>query len=160
MKDFWNVLPSNGRPSYYARDSVDDSELKVFCFVYFDEAHTLCIEPNPKGGDRRTRTAYYNFGKVLAELHETSVFYLFLSTNSKLMAFAPSIQIHPSARAFRGKQLVPPYTELPFDVFSDKLVSRLKKEGRLNLKGVCDISVITRFGRPLSVTPYSLSVVH
>jgi hypothetical protein len=125
---------------------------KAFCLVYFDEAHTLC--GNPSVNDKRERSEYHNLGKVLSLLFqaEHKIFFLFLSTNSRLSALVPPTHSHPSARSWIGTRLLPPYTELPFDVFGDQVISQLKQTNSLFLNDVCQTKEIIKFGRPLFVT--------
>lgn len=118
--------------------------------MYFDEAHTLSVEAQP--GSCHKRSAYHNLGKVLTWLRMDPICFLFLSTQSKLRAFAPTIYEHPSVRDWTYSTLLPPYTELPYDVFAEGMVSRLRKDKSLTLEGVCKVKELVRFGRPLLVT--------
>jgi hypothetical protein len=125
-------------------------------FIYIDEAHTLTHDP-PKENKDRDRSAYHSLGTALTYMKAVPVFTLFLSTNSKLRALAPTTASHPSARVFGAESILfPPYTELPYDIFTKKLCARLNEDGSaVTLTEMCSAETLVRFGRPLSVlAPY------
>ncbi|KAH7334543.1 hypothetical protein B0J17DRAFT_631300 [Rhizoctonia solani] len=119
------------------------------CFVYFDEAHNLTKPPRVIEGVRY-RSPYHNLGTVLAELSNLPIFFIFLSTNTHLQQLAPPASHHPSARAFQGTYLIPPFTELPFDVFTTEMFARMKESKQLrSLANACTTQVMSSMGRPL-----------
>ncbi|KAG9083195.1 hypothetical protein FRC06_004663, partial [Ceratobasidium sp. 370] len=93
------------------------------CLVYFDEAHRL-TETTGINNMERTLTPYHNLGK----------------------RFAPANVLHPSSRVFKGRRLIAPFTELPFDVFKAEVLND-KKE--LTLPVVCSTEVTAAFGRAM-----------
>ncbi|KAF8315993.1 uncharacterized protein EI90DRAFT_3021733 [Cantharellus anzutake] len=130
-------------------------------FIYIDEAHTLTDHP-PRRNNGRDRSAYHSLGTALTYLKTIPVFALFLSTNSKLKSLAPTMASHPSARVFGAQTILfPPYTELPFDIFtgaskgSKGLCDRLDaKDSSITLKEMCSTEMLARFGRPLWFSLY------
>ncbi|KAG9119642.1 hypothetical protein FRC07_005254 [Ceratobasidium sp. 392] len=125
------------------------------CFVYFDEAHasTRADEVNvPAVGGTSSGGS---FTQVTGVLHQTRrlpsiptslvdmpMFFSFSSTNFNFKEFAPTLANFPSAHRLDGTQLIPPFTELPFDVFENELTS-------LTLDTLRTTQAIVRFGRPL-----------
>ncbi|KAG8732643.1 hypothetical protein FRC10_000786 [Ceratobasidium sp. 414] len=104
-------------------------------------AHPV-IQPIDPSGKNQTRTPYHNLGRVLSELVNEPIFFIFLSTNSCLESFAPTAANHPSAREVQGQQLISPFTELPFDVFEEKTMP-------LTLAALCTTERMVKFGRAL-----------
>ncbi|KAH7334560.1 hypothetical protein B0J17DRAFT_734066 [Rhizoctonia solani] len=125
------------------------SSRKNACFVYFDEAHNLTKPPRVIEGVRY-RSPYHNLGAVLAELSKLPIFFIFLSANTHLQQLAPPASHHPSARAFQGSYLIPPFTELPFDVFTTEMFAKMKESKQLrSLANACTTQVMSNMGRPL-----------
>ncbi|CUA67106.1 hypothetical protein RSOLAG22IIIB_13255 [Rhizoctonia solani] len=118
------------------------SEKNAF-FVYFDEAHML-EDDNPTDKDRRS--AFYNLGTVLSELTEYRVFFIFLSANSIIQSPATQLSVHRSALVIKGGKVVPPFTELPIDIFEHRV---LKNFNLLTLEKVGETATMANFGRPL-----------
>ncbi|KAH7334529.1 hypothetical protein B0J17DRAFT_770850 [Rhizoctonia solani] len=119
------------------------------CFVYFDEAHNLTKAPRVIEGVRY-RSPYHNLGTVLAELSNLPIFFIFLSTNTHLQQLAPLASHHPSARAFQGTYLIPPFTKLPFDIFTTEMFAKMKESKQLrSLANACTTQVMSSMGRPL-----------
>ncbi|KAF8748798.1 hypothetical protein RHS01_10519 [Rhizoctonia solani] len=105
---------------------------KTQCVFYFDEAHSL-TEPPKIASEARTRSPYHNLGTVLSRLK-----------------FAPSARDHPPLRASQGEYLIPPFTELPFDVFTDRVLKKMKGSNEpCSLRNACTIEVMSSMGRPL-----------
>jgi hypothetical protein len=128
------------------------SKKSVKCMVYFDEAHKLAEPPSEPTRPGRLRSVYHNLGKVLADLISEPVFFVFLSTNSHLQRFAPSAANHPSNRTVTGSSLLPPFTELPFDVFSGEVFDQMNEEDMpISLANVCMVDRMVAFGRTLHV---------
>ncbi|KAG9120007.1 hypothetical protein FRC07_004680 [Ceratobasidium sp. 392] len=136
------------------------------CFVYFDEAHasTRAEEVNVPAvshedqavipysnlcNEARKRTPYDNLGWVLSALVDMPIFFSFSSTNFSFKEFAPPLVNFPSAHRLDGTQLIPPFTELLFDVFENKLTS-------LTLDTLRTTQAIVRFSRPLWHTQYQI----
>ncbi|KEP54377.1 putative G2/mitotic-specific cyclin cdc13 [Rhizoctonia solani 123E] len=127
------------------------SALTNSCFLYFDEAHSLaCNVPNPPPG--RERSAYHNLGTVLSKLTDNTVFFIFLSTNPRLQGFAPAAANYPSHRVTANSQLIPPFTELAFDLYEHEVL----KNRSLTLQNVCKTEVMVGFGRVLWYTELKL----
>ncbi|KAF8329150.1 uncharacterized protein EI90DRAFT_3155509 [Cantharellus anzutake] len=121
-----------------AISSNDRKAKEVKCIIYFDEAHQL-TEPVPpeKETDARSRSPYHNLGTVLSAL-------------INFPKFGPSPASHPSVRIAQGLRLFPPFTELPFDIFVDKVFETLEnQEKNLSLENVGQMSVMAGFGRSL-----------
>ena len=109
--------------------------------VYFDEAQTLCDIKWEGKGD-----LYTSLMRVLTilTLTETPIFFIFLSTNSRLSTLAPTSAAYPSARIDKsGKKLVPPVFTLPFD--DHYRVGDLKHPPTLD--HVCSLEHISKAGR-------------
>ncbi|KAF8684561.1 hypothetical protein RHS04_01240 [Rhizoctonia solani] len=115
------------------------------CFVYFDEAHLLTL-PVEKAYEGHERNQYHNLGTVLSMLINYRVFFIFLSTNSRLEGFAPPVSSYPSERVTSGSKLISPFTELPFDIHSKNMLIERRP---LTLTNAADVDVMAAFGRPL-----------
>ena len=118
---------------------------KCSFFIYVDEAESLTEEPKR----RHTRTAYHALGHVLGWIKREAVFTLFLSRNSRLRSIAPSARWHPYEREWERVKLIPPFTELPFDVLAQKMRPRLEAEKALTLDRLCSLKEMVKLGRPL-----------
>jgi hypothetical protein len=116
---------------------------KFFAIVSFDEAHTLQRSGVPG------RNPYFALMHVLSTLVENHIFFIFLSTNSSLSAFAPTDSDYPSVRVQKGSSLIPPFFELPFDVFCRDFTLNAKRQGKLTLNGVCELEQVVKFGRSM-----------
>ncbi|GAB1517064.1 hypothetical protein RhiTH_000107 [Rhizoctonia solani] len=122
---------------------------KTQCVFYFDEAHSL-TEPPKIVSEVRTHSPYHNLGTVLSQLVDLPIFFVFLSAGSRLQKFAPSASDHPSLRFSKGEYLIPPFTELPFDVFTDRVLKKMKGSNEpRSLRNACTIEVMSSMGRPL-----------
>ncbi|CAE6531284.1 unnamed protein product [Rhizoctonia solani] len=121
------------------------------CLVYFDEAHDLAKPPGVTEDVQHLRTPYHNLGSVLAYLRDLPIFFIFLSTNSHLEQFAPPSKHHPSARASHpGSFLIPPFTELPFNIFVKQAIRNLSVSNKsLSLANACTMQVMSSMGRPM-----------
>jgi hypothetical protein len=117
---------------------------KFVAIVYFDEAHTLQDQR-----DGSIRSSYFSLLSALNALYDLPILFVFLSTNSGLHESAPPNAIFPSLRVQGGLHLIPPYFELPFDIFADGITHNQRKDNRLTLLNVCKLEQVTRFGRPL-----------
>ncbi|EUC63824.1 hypothetical protein RSOL_430110 [Rhizoctonia solani AG-3 Rhs1AP] len=130
------------------------SGINTACYFYFDEAHNLTTPPKFIEGVR-SWSLYHNLGKVLAKLSNLPIFFIFLSTNSHLQRFAPVARDYPSYRASDGSFLIPPFTELPFNIFVPEMYKTLKisKKAR-SLANACTTEVMSCMGRALWFTHY------
>lgn len=118
----------------------------VQLLVYIDESHEMTTSAQTiKGGKN---SAYQVLCSSLNELLDLDLFFVFLSTNSKLSDYSPSSRIHWSGRVQNAPTtfVQTPYTELPFDVWKE---SHLVSEGVHKMDDVCSVEFIVRFGRPL-----------
>jgi hypothetical protein len=124
------------------------AKARVLYFLYFDEAHVLNqVEPAIRG---RVRSKYHLLGRVLDLMRQLPFFTVFLSTNSWLGSFAPSVAKHPSLRDFDNVILHAPFTELSFDAFAlDSFGILLQQKQVVRLRDVCTLDYIVKFGRPL-----------
>ncbi|CAE6428764.1 unnamed protein product [Rhizoctonia solani] len=113
-------------------------------FVYFDEAHSLTEFPAPS--DEHERSPYHNLGTVLSKLILHRAFFIFLSTNSCLEGFAPPAANYPSSRVNVNSRLIPPFTELPFDLYEHEALTNCHA---LTLETVCQTKFMVGFGRVL-----------
>lgn len=120
---------------------------KMVCMVSFDEAHGLTFPRDKPDGDRN-KSPHHNLEKVLTHLRGQPIFFVFLSTNSSLHRSAPTYASHPSARSTRtdGNYLIPPFTELPFDLYSREF---LKEKKRRTLERMSTTQAMSVFGRGL-----------
>jgi hypothetical protein len=124
------------------------AKAEVRFFMYFDEAHLLT---KTTGDLTPLRSKYYLLGRVLAKMNEQPFFAVFLLTNSWLGAFAPSTYRMPSLRDWPNVVLHAPFTELPFDTFTDYGSSPLwgANPKGIWLRDMCNLEYIVQFGRPL-----------
>ncbi|CAE6420243.1 unnamed protein product [Rhizoctonia solani] len=118
------------------------------CFVYIDEAHLL-TQTIKGGNEDHKRNQFHNLGKVLSKLIAYPMFFIFLSTNSSLKDLAPPASHYRSEREILGSQLIPPFTELPIDIYEDHVIAEF---GSMTLKHACQVDVMVLFGRPLWYT--------
>ena len=112
--------------------------------AYFDEAHSL-----HGGKDINGRNPYFALMHVMGVLREHRIFFVFLSTNSSLSTFAPIDAEFPSLRVRKGLKLIPPFFELPFDIFRHDFSVTLRNLNKLTLNGVCELEHMAKFGRPM-----------
>jgi hypothetical protein len=115
--------------------------------VYFDEAHTLQnvdTKLYPEG-----HTPYLALMHVLRELRDIPIFFIFLSTDSRLSSLPPNDMDYPSLRLRSGWKLIPSFFELPFDAFCQGFTTEVKERGKLTLDGVCELQQMVKFGRPM-----------
>jgi len=122
---------------------------QVTFFMYFDEAHVLMhVHPGARTPDR---SKYHLLCRVLGMMNARSFFAVFLSTNSWLGAFAPSMHKMPSLRDWDNIILHAPFTELPFDTFAEDSFGQLERKnlGGVRLLDVCNLEYLVKFGRPL-----------
>jgi hypothetical protein len=118
---------------------------KFLAVAYFDEAHTLQDTSNDEHG----RNPYFYLMHVLSTIENSSIFFIFLTTNSSLTSLAPRNALYPSLRVRAGRKLIPPFFELPFDMFCRGLTTALKRGHNLTLNGVCELGQMVKFGRPM-----------
>ncbi|KEP45846.1 putative G2/mitotic-specific cyclin cdc13 [Rhizoctonia solani 123E] len=64
---------------------------------------------------------------------------------------APSY--YRSERVILGSALIPPFTELPIDIYEDKVIEEF---GSMALIKACEVGVMVRFGRPLWYTIHNV----
>ena len=113
----------------------------VKMIVYMDEAHELAETAMGK-------QFYDDVLKASTELADNGVFFLFLSTASRLEVLAGQALLSPSARCrVAGDHLVPPFTQMPFDCHP-RLLNKSIRPG-LRLEEIQEFSFAVRFGRPL-----------
>ena len=117
---------------------------RVLCILVFDEAQELTIASNYED-----RNKYHRLGSILKETVDDPVFTVFLSTNSNIRKLAPPSYLHPSLRQVPDRELSPPLTELPFDVFAKDLNNELCENGRSTLREVSSLDVMVHFGRTM-----------
>ena len=124
----------------------DKSRVNSLCIlIYFDEAHTLAPyveETSPEQG----KMPLDILTSLLDMFTNKGLFTLFISTQSKLQALAPSAAY---ARFSRYSNMVgqmhAPITETPFDCFKPWEIN----PSRLRVEDICDVAFMACFGRPL-----------
>jgi len=109
--------------------------------IYIDEAHTLATRV--KAGV----SMYEHMLKAIAELAPIGVFFLFISTSSRLEVLGQSTL--PTSARLRASHstLIAPFTEMPFDCHPS-LVQKPIQSG-LELAEIQKFSFAVQFGRPL-----------
>ena len=114
----------------------------VKVMLYFDEAHEFYhLIPNDKDG----KTLYDGLWSSLDRFGSSSVFTIFLSTQSSLTLLAPSAAAARPARQQDTKKLNAPITETPFDCHPTFPLH----PGKFTLEDLGDLRFLARFGRPL-----------
>jgi hypothetical protein len=125
---------------------------KNLAFVYFDEAHTLRNTSKKKTLPQECNP-YIALMHVLSQLNDSPIFFVFLSTSSSLLirASAPTDAEHPSPslRVQMAWTLIPPFFELPFNIFCCDFTKTLMERNKLTLNGVCELEQMVKFGRPM-----------
>ena len=85
----------------------------------------------------------------MTPLRDVAIYFITISTNSKLAVMSPTAANIPSLRKGEvqdnSKKLIPPFTELPFDIFVGNV------ELHLPLAEYADRKNLRNFGRPLWV---------
>jgi hypothetical protein len=96
------------------------------------------------------RNPYQALCSALNELLQLDLFFVFLSTNSSLSDYSPTLRVFWSKRGREAAQsyVQAPYTELPFDVWKEP---KLVTEGKHTISDVGEVGFMVRFGRPLCV---------
>ena len=117
--------------------------IKATFFIYFDECHTLTA---PR---LREESLYHCLCSAITPLRDIAIYFITMSTNSKLAVMSPTAANIPSLRKGEvqdnSKNLIPPFTELPFDIFAGNV------EPHLPLAEYADRKNFRKFGRPLWV---------
>jgi hypothetical protein len=87
--------------------------------------------------------------RAIKDISESSIFFVFLSTNSSLQYFAPTKANYASDRARNEADLRQPFFELPFDTFSRQFSVQVRQASKMTLAGVCELEQMSKFGRPM-----------
>lgn len=129
------------RPHRYS--SANNVEL----VLVIDEAHSLTL---PDKSLPRSRLGI--FEHVLKIIRKNPIFTVFLSTNTKIEALAPSVGSHPSFRVAIDDRsnvfLFPPLTEfVPFDSNVPEAGKGAFAQG-LTLEAISSPEYVVSFGRP------------
>ncbi|EUC56122.1 G2/mitotic-specific cyclin cdc13, putative, partial [Rhizoctonia solani AG-3 Rhs1AP] len=122
------------------------------CFVYIDEAHSLTQAVKDKNKEHKY-SQLHNLSKALVTLIDYPMCFIFLSTSSSLRGYAPAPSYYRSERVILGSALIPPFTELPIDIYEDKVIEEF---GSMTLIKACEVGVMVRFGRPLWYTIHNV----
>ncbi|KEP46670.1 putative G2/mitotic-specific cyclin cdc13 [Rhizoctonia solani 123E] len=122
------------------------------CFVYIDEAHSLTQAVKDKNKEHK-HSQLHNLSKALVTIIDYPMFFIFLSTSSSLRGYAPAPSYYRSERVILGSALIPPFTELPIDIYEDKVIEEF---GSMTLIKACEVGVMVRFGRPLWYTIHNV----
>ncbi|CUA71725.1 Putative leucine-rich repeat receptor-like serine/threonine-protein kinase At2g04300 [Rhizoctonia solani] len=126
----------------------EHSETTNACYFYVDEAHTLTKPPATDSS--RSQSSYYNLGKVLSQIRDLPIFFVFLSTKSHLQTLDPMVFDYSSAYSIEGRFLIPPFIELPLDIFLPAICESLNLSNKAwSLANACTTEVISGMGRPL-----------
>jgi hypothetical protein len=120
---------------------------KFLAIVYIDEAYSL--QKAHPDSDPKNRNPYFALMHVLGTIQNLPIFFIFLSTNYKLNLFAPTDANFPSLRIQKGRKLIPPFFEVPFDAFCCDFTEKVKANNKLTLEGVCELEQMVKFGRPM-----------
>ena len=124
-----------------------DNSRPVCLLIYIDESHEMTTDTQTFP-DNDGRNVYQTLCSSLNELLKLDLFFVFLSTNSNLQEYSPSLHTFWSLRGRNLKQAYrqTPYTELPFDILKEE---QLVTEGQHTVDVVCSVEFMVRFGRPL-----------
>ncbi|KAG6886188.1 hypothetical protein C0993_000706, partial [Termitomyces sp. T159_Od127] len=142
VREFVNSVSQKIKPA--------GTEYEPAILFYFDEAHHLTKTTVTIGLPQRT--AYQCLCKAFTYMTKTPVFALFLSTNSRLSEFTPSVRDFWSARPVSSElnegddNMNAPFVELPFDAWKQP---SLVTEGTHSPEEICSLKFMARFGRPL-----------
>jgi hypothetical protein len=121
---------------------VEKSVPSLVLLLSFDEAHALNSTPR---GVLEDKLLLDYLAQALNELRSEPLFAIFLSTQSSIEYFAPSVT---AARSTRIRKELPdlhaPITETPFDSFEQAI-----NPTRLMAHHPSDIAFMSLFGRPL-----------
>ncbi|KAF9518250.1 hypothetical protein BS47DRAFT_1482756 [Hydnum rufescens UP504] len=133
-----------GRIDDCCESSHDIQKDHVKLMVYFDEAHILAQRKVPK--DLDGKDMYDVLCSCFSFLPSSSVFVIYLSTQSNISDLTPRGSLSRSARARENPDaLQAPITETPFDCSPRFPV----KPGQLKLEDVYTVDFMAQFGRPL-----------
>ncbi|KAF8730491.1 hypothetical protein RHS02_07693, partial [Rhizoctonia solani] len=124
----------------------DSSNQDNICLIYFDEAHLL-TESVKTPDQEHEWSQYHNLRTAMASLIDYRLFFIFLSTNSRLENFAPPPTSFPSDWVVNGLRLIPSFTELPFDIYESTVLDDINI---LLLESVSKTKVMVGFGRALN----------
>lgn len=134
--------------SYKRLDSTfsDRSELDVFFII--DEVHELglSINPNSEPKPERDELKIDSLYRAMNNLLGSPIFFVVMSTQSRMTVLAPTPTLHPSHRySEAASHLNAPISECPFDCFVPNEIdlSRVKAETLSNP------IFLALFGRPL-----------
>jgi hypothetical protein len=128
-----------------------DDKSRITLFIYFDEAKCLhernlihVSKDRVESIEVDERTTYHALILTLDEFRDLNIFFLFLSTTSKLSNPAPAKQVFQSLRSSSEPfDLQAPFTEMPFDLYAKV------KENKHSLNEICTVYFMSQFGRPL-----------
>ncbi|KAF9507409.1 hypothetical protein BS47DRAFT_1351722 [Hydnum rufescens UP504] len=133
-----------GRIDDCCESSQDTQKDHVKLMLYFDEAHILAQRKVP--GDLDGKDMYDVLCSCFSLLPSSSVFVIYLSTQSDISDLAPRRSLSRSARARENPEaLQAPITETPFDCSPRFPVN----PGELKLEDVYTVDFMAQFGRPL-----------
>jgi hypothetical protein len=124
-----------------AVNAVDDRQGPLVV-LYFDEAHEL--HETSKDGTSPVDSQYARLCWTLDLLTRENMFSVFLSTNSNLSHFAPTLEDHPSKRNRSDIMLQPPFTEMPFGMPEYSV-----NPSELRLEVMKSEQFMAKLGRPL-----------
>jgi hypothetical protein len=130
---------------YTKEDGSKENVRPVRLLIYIDESHEMTTSAQTLDKDRN---AYQILCSSLNVLKNLDLFFVFLSTNSKLSDYSPSNRVFWSSRGRNAAltHVQTPYTELPFDVWKEP---HIVSEGAHTMDEICSVEFIVRFGRPL-----------
>ena len=115
----------------------------ICLLIYIDEPHAMTTNKEMLQND--CRNAYQILCSSLNELLKLDTFVIFLSTNSNLQEYSPSLHIFGSSQGQNSilSYVQTPYTELPINIWkSDHLVT----EGQHSVDVVCAVEFMVWFG--------------
>ena len=118
----------------------------VKLMLYFDEAHILTSIDVAGSTKAENRNLMEILCWTLEEMRHSSVFGIFLSTNSSMARFAPRPWLARSARVRNNaNDLQAPVTEIPFDCSPGFPL----KMDQMEMKELYEVAHLAKFGRPL-----------
>ena len=124
--------------------------LSPVIILAFDEAHQLT---EVQGNAEKSWSRFGELRRNIRKLKTLPIFFLFISTVSKISDFTPAQKQDMSARIVNETlTLLPPFTGLGFDQL---LKASPIKENTINIQDAATDCVMCRFGRPLFIATFN-----
>lgn len=126
-----------------------DGETSMDLLISVDEVHALLRQPSPpsnatESADEENSDRYGSLLRAIDHLRCLPVFFVLLSTQSRMSVLAPSHQMATSDRYIAAVPRLPvPLTETPFDCHKDIDFSAVEFDT------LSDVAHLSQYGRPL-----------